>query len=96
MPHPKVRRNRVNGLSPTVFLVVRQWCVVAFLCLPLVPHVKVPIPFRFLTVLVVAIFELVESMLFLEWIVIFSEDGHVVGVGAGGHEVCEFGMRIGQ
>ena len=52
-----------------------------------------PIPFRLLVVPVLIIFEFIEPMGFLQWIVILPEDGNVVWVGVGFHQVAE--LRLG-
>ena len=69
----------IYRLPPPVFLIRCQWKLIALLRFSFILLVEMPIPLGFGVVVILILFKFVKLVHFLETIVVFAVDGHVVG-----------------
>lgn len=94
--HTKISGEDVNGLSPPVLLVSSYRGIVGLLCLGFPSFVEMAISFCFLIVLILAVFQLIQPMCFLNGIVLVFKDREIVGVGVSLHESLHFDVGSSQ
>ena len=70
----------INWLSPSVFLITSQRCIITFFCSSFVSFVEMPISMSFLVIFVLIYFQLVESMSLSERVIIFPKDRKIFGI----------------
>lgn len=88
--HAKIRRKYVNGLSPPILLISSHWCIICLLSFRLSTFIEMTISFCFLIILVLAVFQFIQSMSLFYRVVLILKNREIVRIWVGLHQSLHF------